>query len=324
MRREELPRLAGTELEGFAPAEAPAGVKLARGKVREIFDLGDRLLILTTDRISAFDRVLAVIPCKGEVLNRMSLFWFDKTRDIVENHLIQEVSPRAVLVKKCRVLPVEVVVRGYLTGSAWRDYRSGNEVSGIRLPEGMKNNQKFDEPLLTPSTKEAQGAHDMPIAADEIVSRGLVEERLWRQIEETAKALFRRGTEIAARQGLILVDTKYEFGLLDGKLVLVDELHTPDSSRYWYADTYDALFTEGKDQRKVDKEYLRQWLMERGFMGDGEPPAIPDEVRLETAWRYIEAFQQITGTDFVPGSREPEAEKKKILSIVRTTAGERM
>jgi phosphoribosylaminoimidazole-succinocarboxamide synthase len=323
MRREDLPRLLGTELEGFAPAEVPAGVKLARGKVREIFDLGDRLLILTTDRISAFDRVLAVIPCKGEVLNRMSLFWFDKTRDIIGNHLLEELSPRAVLVKKCRVLPVEVVVRGYLTGSAWRDYRSGNAVSGIRLPAGMKNNQKFDEPLLTPSTKEAHGTHDMPISGDEIVSRGLVEERLWRQVEETAKALFLRGTEIAARQGLILVDTKYEFGLLDGRLVLVDELHTPDSSRYWYADTYDALFAEGKDQRKVDKEYLRQWLMERGFMGDGEPPVIPDEVRLETAWRYIEAFQQITGTDFVPGSSDPEAEKEKILSIVRTTAGER-
>ncbi len=278
----------------------PSGKTVSSGKVRDIVDLDDRLLISTSDRISAFDRVLSTIPCKGEVLNRMALHWFEKTRDIIPNHIVESVSLRTVAVKKCSVLPVEVVIRGYLTGSAWRDYSAGKAVSGIELPAGMKMNQAFDTPLITPSTKAEQGLHDEPIAAAEIVSRGLVDKDIWAQVEDVALKIFARGTEECARQGLILVDTKYEFGLLDGKLVLIDEVHTPDSSRFWFADTYQEKFEAGEDPRKLDKEYLRQWLMDQGFMGNGEAPAIPDEVRIETAKRYVEAFERITGITFVP------------------------
>ena len=291
----ELPRC----FAGLPPV-LPSGAKVTSGKVRDIVDLGDTLLISTSDRVSAFDRVLSTIPCKGEVLNKLALYWFSETGDIVENHIIEQVTPRSVAVRKCEVLPVEVVVRGYLTGSAWRDYSAGRPVSGIELPAGMKMDQAFDTPLITPSTKAEQGLHDEPISADEIVAQGLVEEDLWRQVETAARALFRRGSEICAERGLILVDTKYEFGLLDGRLRLVDEIHTPDSSRYWFSDTYRACFEAGGAQRKLDKEYLRQWLIGQGFMGDGEAPEIPDEVRLETAVRYVEAFERITATPFAP------------------------
>lgn len=300
MKREVIESNIGKTFEGYAESEVPAAVSFYKGKVRDVFTKGDKLLICTSDRISAFDRVLTTIPCKGQVLNEIALFWFDKTADIIENHIIKKVSPRAVLTTKCDVLPVEVIVRGYLTGSAWRDYQKGSDVSGIKLPEGMKMNQKFSEPLLTPSTKEEFGKHDMPISSEEIVKQGLVEEKLWKEVEEKAHALFKRGSELAAANGLILVDTKYEFGIKDGKLVIVDEIHTPDSSRFWYADTYKELFEAGEKQRKIDKEYLRQWLMEQGFSGDGDIPHIPDEVRVEVAARYIKAFEEITGTEFVP------------------------
>lgn len=285
---------------GFDPQRLPAGVELRRGKVRDCLTRGDRLLIVTTDRISAFDRVLTTIPFKGEVLNRLSASWFKDTADLVPNHLIDQPTPRSMLVKKSEVLPIEVVVRGYLTGSAWRDYQAGRSVSGIALPPGMRPNERFPEPLITPSTKEEQGKHDEPISRAEILRRGIVAPALWEQVERAATALYRRGSSVAAQHGLILVDTKYEFALSNGRLIVVDEMHTPDSSRFWYADTYDELFRAGEEQRKVDKEYLRGWLMERGFSGDGEPPAIPDEVRAEVAWRYIQAFQLITGEDFAP------------------------
>ncbi len=284
----------------------PSGKSVSSGKVRDIVDLGDRLVISTSDRISAFDRVLSTIPCKGEVLNRMALHWFKKTSDIIPNHIIESISPRTVAVKKCSVLPVEVVIRGYLTGSAWRDYSAGKAVSGIELPAGMKMNQAFDTPLITPSTKAEMGLHDEPIAASEIVSRGLVDKEIWAQVEDAALRVFARGTEECARQGLILVDTKYEFGLLDGELVLIDEVHTPDSSRFWFADTYREKFEAGEDPRKLDKEYLRKWLMDQGFMGNGEAPAVPDEVRIETARRYVEAFERITGTAFVPAAGDDD------------------
>ena len=308
MKREEISSCLKSTFEGIQSCDLPQGTDLFKGKVRDVVTLEDEMLILTSDRISAFDRILSTIPCKGEVLNLLSLYWFDQTRDIIPNHVLEQVSPRTVRVSKCRVLPVEVVVRGYLTGSAWRDYRSGKTVSGISLPPGMRNNQRFETPLITPSTKADQGDRDIPIPVSEIVSSGLVEERLWREVEEKALALFARGTEKAAERGLILVDTKYEFGLLNGRLVVVDEIHTPDSSRYWFADTYQALFETGKDQRKIDKEYLRQWLMDRGFMGHGEAPEIPDDVRIETAWRYIQAYQLITGVEFFPRGLAPGEE----------------
>jgi phosphoribosylaminoimidazole-succinocarboxamide synthase len=295
--RSDLPALLGSCLDRLT---VPVGAALKRGKVRDIADLGSDLLITTTDRISAFDRVLSTIPCKGEVLNTISLFWFAATKDIVPNHVREEVSARTVRGVKCDVVPVEVVVRGYLAGSAWRDYQKGSAVSGIQLAAGMRCNQRFDTPLLTPSTKEEKGKHDLPISSQEVVARGLVERSLWERIEEVSLALFERGTEIAAARGLILVDTKYEFGLDRGSLTLVDEVHTPDSSRYWYADTWEQLFREGKPQRELDKEYLRQWLLARGWKGDGPAPAIPDDIREEVAWKYITAWQSITGKDFVP------------------------
>lgn len=292
--------------------------KFYKGKVRDVLDLGSMLFIYTTDRISAFDRVLATIPLKGEILNQISLFWFKQTEDIIDNHIIKEVTPRSVLVKKCSIIPVEVVIRGYLTGSAWREYQKGNLLSGIRIKQGMKRNEKFPKPLLTPSTKAEQGVHDEPISRDEIIKQGIVPGETWEKIEKTALELFKRGTEIALKQGLILVDTKYEFGLADGKLLLADEIHTQDSSRYWYNDTYEELFKKDKDQRKLDKEFFRKWLMDRGYMGDGPPPEITDSVKMGIVDRYKKAFHIITGSEFVPSDLGEDEELKKIAETLKS------
>lgn len=315
MNRDQIGGYVDRTFAGLSEAVVPTGMRFRRGKVRDIVDVGDEMVLVTSDRISAFDRVLTTIPCKGEVLNRISLHWFAVTDDIVANHVVAQLSPRTVRVRKGKVLPVEVVVRGYLTGSAWRDYQAGRGVSGISLPPGMKFNQRFDEPIITPSTKEEQGEHDRPISAAEIVERRIVDPDLWRRIEEAATALFARGSSLLAERGLILVDTKYEFGLVDGELTLVDEIHTPDSSRFWFSDTYDELFRAGEPQRKIDKEYLRQWLMARGFSGDGEAPEIPDQVRIEVAWRYVQAYQLITGDDFRVQQPDPKAEEHLIRSL---------
>lgn len=289
----------------------------AQGKVRDIFYLDDELVISASDRISAFDRILGLVPFKGEILNRLSVFWFEKTADIIPNHHLATISPRAILARKCRVIPVEVVVRGYLTGSAWRDYQAGRPISGITLPDGLRFNEKFETPLITPSTKESDGLHDRPCSRDEILEAGVVDEQTWAAIEEKALELYRRGSQIVAANGLILVDTKYEFGLADDELYLVDELHTPDSSRFWYADSYAQRFQAGEKQRKVDKEYLRQWLMEQGYQGDGRPPRIPQEVFLEVSRRYQQAFEAITGTEFHSQTTSSEAEKRKVLSFLQ-------
>jgi len=290
-----------------------------RGKVRDILACAGDLLICTTDRVSAFDRVLTTIPWKGEVLTGLSLYHFGRTADIVRNHLVRAVTARTIRVRYCRVLPVEIVVRGYLTGSAWRDYQRIGEVSGIRLPRGMRFNERFPEPLLTPATKAERGAHDEPISAAEVVEGGLVPATLWPEVIRTAHALYERGTQIAAGRGLILVDTKYEMGVLDGEIVLADEVHTPDSSRYWFADTYQELFDVGKRQRKLDKEYLRQWLMDRGYAGEGAPPSIPDEVRLELGRRYVRAFELLTGTAFEPESATAAEESAALRSELDVT-----
>ncbi|MBN1647497.1 MAG: phosphoribosylaminoimidazolesuccinocarboxamide synthase [Spirochaetales bacterium] len=303
MNNEQIADYLGKTFRGYKRPDNLPGISMYEGKVRDVFSGGDRMVISTSDRISAFDRVLSTIPLKGQVLNEIALYWFEQTADIISNHIIKKLSPRAVLVERCEVLPIEVVVRGYLTGSAWRDYQKGNPVSGIALPEGMKMNQKFAAPLLTPSTKEEFGKHDLPISTAEIVSRGLVREDIWKEVEDKAMRLFARGTELAAGRGLILVDTKYEFGIKNGELLIVDEIHTPDSSRFWYADTYSQLFNEGSPQRKVDKEYLRQWLMDKGFSGNGEAPHIPDDVRVEVAARYIRAYEEISGRTFVPDEK---------------------
>ena len=302
------------------------GVEVVHGKVRDIFTVGDRMIITTTDRLSAFDVVLTTIPCKGEVLNRISLFWFDKTADIIDNHIIRQLSARSVLAHRYRPLPVEIVVRGYLTGSAWRDYSEGRGIPGIDLPGGMKFNQRFDTPILTPSTKAERGSHDEPISSSEVVERGLVDAKLWEKVQRKALDLFERGSSVVAEFGLILVDTKYEMGLdEEGELHLIDELHTPDSSRFWYADTYEELFAAGEKQRKLDKEYLRQWLMEeRGYMGKGPVPDIPDEVRLEVARRYTTAFSLITGNDFSPEASDASTEATLVEETLREVGrGER-
>lgn len=324
--RSEVAAAALARTLGSLPEEAAAGLPVYRGKVRDVVAGTDRLLLVASDRISAFDRVLSTVPFKGEVLARVAAFWFRETADLVPNHLVlppetgdfdvTAATGRCALVRKAEMLPVEVVVRGYLSGSAWRDYREGRPVSGLVLPSGLERNEKFPVPVITPSTKEASG-HDRPVSGPELVAEGLVERELWAEVERAALSLFRRGQEIAARRGLILVDTKYEFGLVDGRLVVADEMHTPDSSRYWYADAYAERFAARDEQRELDKEAFRRWLMERGWAGDGEAPAIPDEIRVETALRYVRAFEAITGEKFVPVDLDPQALAKIAADIVR-------
>lgn len=273
------------------------------GKVRESWAHGGRRLIVTTDRVSAFDRVLGTIPFKGQVLNQLALFWFDETKDIVPNHVLSVPDPNAIIVQDLEPLMVEMVVRGYITGntstSAWTHYQKGvREFCGNRLPDGLKKDQKLASAIVTPSTKAEQGEHDESVSPDEIVKRGILSRDMMDELSRISLALFERGTRIAARQGIILVDTKYEFGLKDGRIVLMDEIHTPDSSRFWYADTYQARFAAGEEQRRIDKDHLRGWLAERGFTGDGAVPPLTDEVRISAAAKYIEAFETVTGTGF--------------------------
>ncbi|MBI2651572.1 phosphoribosylaminoimidazolesuccinocarboxamide synthase [Candidatus Woesearchaeota archaeon] len=273
------------------------------GKVRDNYILDGKRLIITTDRISAFDRVLCSIPFKGQVLNQTSSFWFEKTKDVVKNHVIEVPDENMMLVKECKPYPVEMVVRGYITGvtttSAWYSYEKGiRNFCGNIMPEGMKKNQKFEKPIITPSTKAEHGLHDESISGEEIIKRGLMEEKTYRLMERAALALFDFGAKLVAKNNLILVDTKYEFGSLNGELVLIDEVHTPDSSRYWIKDTYKELFSEGKEPQKLDKEYVRQWLASKNFIGQGQIPKIPNEVKVEAAKRYITAYEMVTGEEF--------------------------
>lgn len=309
MTAERVRGALGGAFSGLADGDVPPGAALYRGKVRDVVSLGNAVALVASDRISAFDRVLSTVPWKGEILSRVSGWWFERTADIVPNHLLDARqtggldalarSGRCVLARRCDMLPVEVVVRGYLTGSAWRDYAAGRPVPGADFPEGLRRNQRLPRPVITPSTKEASG-HDRPCSGDELVSSGAVDADVWAEAERLALALFARGQELASSRGLILVDTKYEFGLTDGRLVVADEIHTPDSSRYWYADGYAERYQADSNQRELDKETFRRWLVERGFSGDGAPPAIDDDVRVETALRYMDAFEAITGQVFEP------------------------
>jgi phosphoribosylaminoimidazole-succinocarboxamide synthase len=287
--------------------------KLYRGKVRDVYTQSDRVVMVTTDRISAFDQVLGTIPFKGELLNRITGFWFDKTRDVVKNYLLDMPDPNVTVGRACRVLPIEVVIRSYLTGSLWRDHQAGKEgVYGVPIAREMKKDERFPAPIITPSTKEAYGKHDEPLSAAEIIKRGLVEQGRWDEICDKAKALFARGQEWASSRGLILVDTKYEFGLAGDELLLVDEVHTMDNSRYWLASEYQARFARGDDQKMLDKENVRQWLIrERNFSGHGPPPSLPDDVRTDIALKYIASYEQITGEPFngEPGELAPRIEK---------------
>ena len=281
----------------------PGQKSVYHGKVRDVYNIGDRLLaMVVTDRISAFDVILPKgIPFKGQVLNQIAAKFLDATSDIVPNWKVATPDPMVTIGRKCEPLKVEVIIRGYLTGSAWREYKAGcRELCGVKLPEGMKENQKFPEPIITPTTKADEG-HDMNISRDEIIAQGIVAKEDWELIEGYTRKLFARGTEIAAKHGLILVDTKYEFGKLDGKIMLIDEIHTPDSSRYFYADGYQERFEKGEAQRQLSKEFVRQWLIDNNFMGQAgqKVPEMTDEKVQEISDRYIELYEHITGEKFV-------------------------
>jgi len=280
--------------------DAPALGELYRGKVRDNYSRGDRMVMVTTDRISAFDHVLGTIPFKGEVLSRLTLFWFEKVRDIAPTHLIDAPDPSVMVVKKAKPLPVEVIIRGHITGSLWRDYVDGKAGAyGIDWPRDLRKDQRFTEPVITPSTKAEYGKHDEPISEREIVERGLVPGDVWKEATAVARRLFARGQEWAGSRGLVLVDTKYEMGIADGKLVVIDEIHTPDSSRYWVADGSEERFAAGQDQQMLDKENIRQWLIkEHGFSGHGKPPPLTDDVRVMLAEKYIEVYERLTGEEF--------------------------
>jgi phosphoribosylaminoimidazole-succinocarboxamide synthase len=292
------------ELQGTLERTDFAGLGLAhKGKVRDSYISDGIRTIVTTDRQSAFDKILGTIPFKGQTLNAIANFWFERTADIVPNHLIEAPDPNVVRARECDLVALGFVVRAYITGvtktSLWFNYEAGRrEVAGVRLPGGLCRNERLASPILTPTTKLEE--HDRNISPSDAVSEGLIAEELFERIASLSFELFRRGTEVASERGLILVDTKYEFGVLDDDLVLIDEVHTPDSSRFWYADTYDELFSDGKDQRALDKEPLREWFVEHGFSGDGDPPPIPDDVRIETASRYIALAEEITEQPFEP------------------------
>lgn len=266
-----------------------------QGKVRDNYTIGNRRIIISTDRISAFDVVLDTIPFKGQVLNQLAEFWFRKTASVA-SHFIESPDPNVMVAKLCRPFPVEVVVRGYITGSLWREYKKGQDNYGLNLPKGMKKDQKLEAPVITPSTKAAKG-HDMPLKREDVLK--LMPEKTYSKIEKIALRLFARGSEIAARRGLMLVDTKYEFGMFGDEVLVIDEIHTPDSSRFWIKDTYDELFARSAPQQMLDKEYVRQWLASNGFTGNGTPPKIPDEVKIEAAKRYIELYELVTGMEFI-------------------------
>ncbi len=288
--------------------DAGVGTKYT-GKVRDTYDLGDgRLLLLTTDRQSGFDRMLGAIPYKGQVLNRTSLHWFAATRDIVPNHVLSSPHANALLARKCRVLPIEFVMRGYLTGSTdtaiWTHYQRGERTfAGVTLPNGMRKNELLPEPLLTPTTKEQ--SHDRPITADEIVSEAWLTPEEWEFTSAAARKLFTFGQQRAAEHGLILVDTKYEFGVADdGTILLIDEVHTPDSSRYWLADSYEVRLAAGQEPEMIDKEFFRLWFRERcDPYADAVLPTPPDDLIAELASRYIQLFERITGEEFLPDER---------------------
>ena len=272
-----------------------------RGKVRDNFHFEDKIAMVTSDRVSAFDHVLGTIPFKGQILTEIANFWFDKTSDIVKNHIISKPDPQVMIVKKAKTLPIEIIIRGYITGSLWRDYCDGKgDQYGFPLPQNLKKNQKFGSPIVTPTTKEEYGLHDQPISKEEIIKQGLVDKGIYELAEKYSLQLFERGQDWASKQGLILVDTKYEFGMVGDELIVIDEIHTPDSSRYWVKEGYQERYDGNEDQKMLDKENIRQWLIDRGFSGEGTPPDLSDDIRVFLAEQYISLYKKITGKDFEP------------------------
>lgn len=292
------------------------------GKVRDNYSTGDgKRIVVTTDRISAFDRVLGTLPFKGQVLNQAAAWWFEKSKNVAPNHMLEVPDPSAMICIECKPLPVEAVMRAYLTGvsstSILTAYEKGvREFCGHKLPDGMRRHQKLPHPILTPSTKAAKGGHDESMSREKVVALGRISAKDFDTMAEMASAIFAFGQKICAERGLILVDTKYEFGKTpDGRIVLIDEIHTPDSSRFWFADSYESQMSKGEDPNSFDKEYLRRWLVQQGFKGDGPIPNIPDEIRIESARRYIEACDKVRGAAFEPNLEPPLARLRKNLRL---------
>lgn len=307
--------------------DLPGGLQKYAGKVRDNYITEDgRRLIVVSDRISAFDRVLGTLPFKGQVLNRVASFWFERTADLVPNHVLSVPDPNVMECVECKPLAVEMVVRAYLTGvsstSILTAYSRGDrEFCGHKLPEGLQAHRPLPAPLLTPTTKAAQGDHDQNASREEIIAMGQVSAAQFDEAAAYAMQLFAAGQKHCASRGLILVDTKYEFGIHpDGHLVVIDEIHTPDSSRFWFESTYEARLAEGKAPESFDKEYVRRYLADQGFKGEGPIPAIPDDVRVEAASRYIDACETVMGTPFEPNLDDPEA---RIAGNVASLVGRR-
>jgi phosphoribosylaminoimidazole-succinocarboxamide synthase len=299
----------------------PSLGKKYEGKVRDNYTANGRRTIIVTDRISAFDRVLGTLPLKGQLLNHVAAWWFEKTKGVAPNHVIATPDPNVLVAEECTPLPVEMIVRAYLTGSTstsiWVHYQKGARTfCGHPLPDGLKKHQKLPEPILTPSTKAAHGDHDVSASRDEILKITGMPASDFDTAAEMAMKLFAFGQRLCAERGLILVDTKYEFGKTkDGRIVVIDEIHTPDSSRFWFESTYGERFAKGEDPESFDKEYVRRWLVAQGFKGDGPIPAIPDDVRVEATRRYVHAVETITGVPFEPNLEEPIARIRKNLNI---------
>ncbi len=281
------------------------------GKVRDNYTKDGRRFIVVTDRISAFDRILGTVPFKGQVLNRLAAWWFDKTKDIAKNHLVRVPDPNVLECIECKPLPVEMVVRAYITGSTstsmWTHYAAGARTfCGHALPEGLKKNERLERPLLTPATKAPKGEHDVSASREEILAKGEISAADFDRAAEMVLALFAAGQKMCAERGLILVDTKYELGkTADGEIVVIDEIHTPDSSRFWIRDTYEERFAAGLDPEPLDKDFVRRYYTALGYRGDGDPPELPDDIRIGAAKRYIEAYERITGEPFEPDTEPP-------------------
>lgn len=283
----------------------PGQTAFYRGKVRDVYTIGEQLVMVASDRISAFDHILPrAIPYKGQVLNQTATYFLEATRDICPNWLEAVPDPNVAVGRACAPFRIEMVIRGYLVGHAWREYSAGKRsLCGVPLPEGMRENEAFPVPIITPATKAEEG-HDEDISREEIIAQGLVSRADYELLENYTRALFQRGTEMAARQGLILVDTKYEFGRIGDTIYLIDEIHTPDSSRYFYADGYAERLERGEKQRQLSKEFVREWLMTNGFQGlEGQTmPTMPDEMVQAVSERYIELYERVTGQDFQPAA----------------------
>jgi phosphoribosylaminoimidazole-succinocarboxamide synthase len=299
----------------LAETDFPGLGRRITGKVRDSYldpeRAPGRRTIVVSDRVSCFDRVVGTIPLKGQVLNQMAAFWFRQTADVIRNHLIDVPDPSISIVEECKTLPVEFVMRGYLTGSSstsiWTAYENGvRDYCGHALPDGLKRHEKLAAPILTPTTKAEQGDHDELTSREALIASGSISEALYNEAHAIAHKLYAEGTQYAEKQGLILVDTKYEMGLSEaGEVVVIDEIHTPDSSRYWRHDGYEDALSKGSSPAAIDKEYVRLWLGEQGYKGEGTPPELPLEVRVEAAVRYITAFEQISGQSFAPSLEAP-------------------